>query len=61
VKCPKCGSEAKKVKYLGTDCIICSCGYDERDKYDMVSGQRTSQKEKARFNPYKAGGSKRTK
>lgn len=48
--------------YLGAKCIKCSsCGYDERDMYEVFPEEKTSQKEKANFSPYKAGGHDRVK
>lgn len=60
--CPKCNSEnIKVVDYLGIKCLVCNnCGFDERYYYEIYPEQRTSQKEKGRFNPYKAGGKRRT-
>ena len=62
-KCPKCSSsKIKLVDYIGVKCIICSkCGYDETKQYDVYPEDKTSQKEKGRYTPYKAGGSKRGK
>jgi Zn ribbon nucleic-acid-binding protein len=61
-RCPQCQSDdVKIVKYLNIEALICkSCGYDERDSYEMYPEGRNSQKEKGRFSPYKAGGSKRS-
>lgn len=60
--CPKCNSEnVKIVEYLGTKCIVCKeCGYDEREDLEQVPEQRSSQKAKGQYSPYKKGGSKRT-
>jgi len=55
-KCPKCSSHnLKKYKYDGVDCFQCSkCGYDSCDDENFPE-ERTSQREKGRYNPYKAG------
>lgn len=60
-KCPKCGSEkVKTVNYEGVSCIIClECGYDETMEMDTWPESRSSQKEKGRYSPYKAGGKAR--
>lgn len=62
-RCPFCRSEnVKVVDYLGAKCIICkSCDYDERLNYDIVPEENTSQREKGRYNVYKAGGHQRLK
>ncbi len=50
------------VDYLSVKCIVCgNCGYDETKQYDVYPEEKTSQKEKGRYTPYKAGGFKRTK
>lgn len=36
------------------------CGYDERDEASIVPEERTSQKAKGEYTPYKTGGSRRT-
>ncbi|MBW2996579.1 hypothetical protein KY332_04750 [Candidatus Woesearchaeota archaeon] len=61
-KCPKCGStNTKTVEFMGAKVHFCKdCGYDERDELSVVPEQRTSQREKTRHSPYKAGGGKRT-
>jgi Zn ribbon nucleic-acid-binding protein len=60
--CPKCKSgKIKLVDYSGIKCIICSkCGHDEREVYEQYPEERTSQKAKARYTPYKSGGGHRT-
>jgi len=57
MKCPECGSDKiKKVEYMDITCIVCDkCGYDEREIYDDNLEERTSQREKSRYNPYKSG------
>jgi DNA-directed RNA polymerase subunit M/transcription elongation factor TFIIS len=60
--CPKCGStQTKKEAYIEIDVLICkACGYDESSLYEIYPQQKTSQKAKGQFSPYKAGGGKRT-
>ena len=60
--CPKCGSEdINLIKYQGIECVVCKkCGYDEREEYDVYPEEKVSQKEKARYTPYKIGGGRRT-
>ena len=62
-KCPKCKSgNVKMIDYLSVKCIKCdNCGYDGSKEYDVYPEEKTSQKEKGRYNVYKAGGLKRTK
>ena len=62
MKCGKCGSDnVKIVAYQGTNCIVCDeCGYDEREELDLVPEDRSSQKAKDSFSPYKTGGPRRT-
>jgi hypothetical protein len=61
--CPRCKSDnVKVVDYMDFQCIICSdCGFDERETYEVYPEQKTSQKEKGRYTPYKQGGSFRNK
>lgn len=56
--CPRCMSEdIKVVIYLDVECIICNhCGYDERNSYDIYPDEKTNQKLKGRFSPYRVGG-----
>lgn len=56
MKCSKCGSEKiKKYKYENIDCYQClKCNYDSCEEQEFPE-QRTSQREKGRYNPYKAG------
>ncbi len=63
MNCKKCKSEKlKKYKYLNVDCYVChNCAYDSCVEIDEFPEQRTSQREKTRHSPYKAGGKKRTK
>ena len=61
--CPKCKSnKVKVIDYLGIKCVICkNCGYDESNQYEVFPEDKISQKEKARYSPYKTGGFKRTR
>lgn len=61
--CPKCGSgDIDIASYQGIVCVICkSCGYDETDVYEVFPEQKTSQKAKGSYAPYKAGGRSRTR
>ncbi len=61
-RCPKCGSTNVKLgEYQGIEVVICPmCGFDESRIYDEFPEMRTSQKAKAQFTPYKAGGGRRT-
>lgn len=61
--CPKCGStKARSENYMEIDVLICdACGYDESTLYEIYPQQKTSQKAKGQFSPYKTGGGKRTK
>jgi len=54
--CPKCNSsDIDFVKYLENYYLICdSCGYDESAKFDADVQQKTSQKAKAEYSPYKS-------
>lgn len=56
-KCHKCGSiNVKITDYLGVKCIVCgNCSYDESKQYNAYPGEKSSQKEKGRYTPYKAG------
>ena len=57
-KCPKCGSkETENYMFMRTMILKCSsCGYDEGTEFDQNSSQKTNQKEKSKYSPYKAGG-----
>lgn len=59
--CPKCSSNNVKIAdYLGVKCLICkNCGFDQTSQYEVYPEQKTSQKAKAGYTPYKAGGHKR--
>jgi transposase-like protein len=56
LKCPKCGSEdVKKKTYAGSTFLVCkSCKYDESEEVDIVPEYDKSQKEKARYSPYRS-------
>ncbi len=58
-KCPKCGS--KDVEIIDEDgSIKCKhCDFDELE--DSFPQERNTQREKANFNPYKSGGTRRGK
>jgi len=56
--CPRCGSDSTKlVNYMGVNCLLClSCGYDERQAYDVYPDQKPTELGR---NPYKIGGPRR--
>jgi len=62
-KCPVCGSKKiRPYKYNDVTCFECdNCSYDSCEEFEEVPEEKTSQKAKGRYTPYKAGGSKRTK
>ena len=44
---------------MGVSCLVCnSCGYDERETYDVYPENKQSQKAKGEFSPYRAGGAR---
>lgn len=60
-KCPQCGSSNVTVHKGDIEFITCKdCEYDELVEETFV-GQRTSQKAKGQYNPYKVGGKGRTR
>lgn len=61
--CPKCDStRIHSENYMDIDVLVCdTCGYDESSLYDIYPEQKTSQKAKGQFTPYKTGGGKRTR
>jgi len=62
MKCPKCGSKEIEIVDEEMGFIRCKkCGFNELDEYENVEGGRNTQREKARFNPYKTGGGRRNK
>ena len=61
-KCPKCGSKDVEIVDEEMGFIKCKkCGFNELDEYEDVGGERNTQREKTRYTPYKAGGSRRGK
>ena len=61
IKCPKCKKQAVKVDYMGSKCIVCdNCGYDECKDLEVYPEEKSNQREKGKFSPYKAGGPKRS-
>lgn len=60
-KCPECNSE--NVRFItkdGKKHLVCNhCIYDETEEFDVYPEEKTNQKEKGRYSPYKAGGPKR--
>ena len=60
-KCPKCGSRnIMFYNYQGIKALKCgSCGFDEGSVYEVYPEQKTSQKAKGKYTPYKTGGSRR--
>ncbi len=62
-KCPVCSSvNVEIVNEDNRDYIVCKkCGFDSRFEYDeMYPEERSSQKAKGRYSPYKRGGGRRT-
>lgn len=61
--CPGCHSKnVKVIKDNSLTFIQCkACGYDELAGDEVFPEQRTSQREKGRFSPYKAGGKGRVR
>ena len=53
-KCPKCKSLVHVEDKLSF--IECKCGYDELGEDEVFPEQRTSQREKGKYSPYKTGG-----
>ena len=62
-RCPRCNSKQVKVIDNEMGFIKCQkCGFSELDEYGLVSeAERNTQREKANFNPYKTGGTRRGK
>ncbi|MBN2421253.1 hypothetical protein JXB27_03165 [Candidatus Woesearchaeota archaeon] len=56
MKCKKCKSrKVRPYKYENVDCYECyNCGYDSCEDNEFPE-ERGSQREKGRYNPYKAG------
>ncbi len=61
-KCPKCSSlNVKSISYLGAKVLKCSdCGFDESALLDVFPEDKSSQKAKGSYSPYKTGGPRRT-
>tara|TARA_Y100000310_G_C20354436_1_gene655957 strand:+ start:369 stop:572 length:204 start_codon:yes stop_codon:yes gene_type:complete len=60
-RCPKCGSDNIKLYEEDLPFIKCNdCEYDELATEPLPSDPRKSQREKARYSPYKSGGSRRS-
>lgn len=66
-RCPKCRSEEIIILDKELGFIRCNaCGYSNLEEENSFSergmvGERKSQREKARYSPYKMGGKRRTK
>ena len=62
-KCPKCGSyNVEPYMYESAEVIKCSdCGFDEGSEFEQYPTEKTSQKAKGSYTPYKAGGSQRAR
>ena len=62
LKCPKCESgSVELVNYMEIKCLKCNnCGFDETSEYEVYPQQKTSQKAKGSYSPYKKGGHGRT-
>ena len=60
-KCPKCeSSDIKMFEYMGTKIIKCqSCGFDEGKMLDEFPSEKSNQKAKGIYSPYKSGGHSR--
>jgi len=63
IHCPKCQSEdIELIEYQGGKFLKCNkCKFDESKEMDQYADQKSSQKAKGSFSPYKTGGSQRTK
>jgi len=61
-KCPECNSEdIRFIKKKKRTFLVCNhCFYDETEESESYPEQRTSQKAKGSYSPYKTGGSRRT-
>lgn len=60
-RCPKCGSyNVEPYMFQSAEVIKCNeCGFDEGAEFEQHPTEKASQKEKGKFNVYKAGGPKR--
>ncbi|MBI4145574.1 hypothetical protein HY493_05225 [Candidatus Woesearchaeota archaeon] len=61
--CPRCKSaDVKLVAYRGQQMRVCNvCGFDETTEFESEAGEKTSQKAKGSYSPYKTGGPSRTR
>jgi len=56
-KCPKCGSKEVEIVDEEMGFIKCKkCGFDELEEDMDFSEERKSQREKARYSPYRVSG-----
>ena len=62
-KCPKCGSyNVEPYMYQSAEVIKCSdCSFDEGAEFEQYPAEKTSQKAKGSYTPYKTGGSQRAR
>ena len=62
-KCPKCGSyNVMPYLYQSVEVLKCgNCGYDEGSALEAYPEEKSSQKTKGKYAPYKTGGSQRTR
>jgi hypothetical protein len=61
-RCPKCNSKDVEVVDEEMGFIKCKkCGFDELKEYEGFDEVRRSQREKAKFSPYRQVGGKRRK
>lgn len=60
--CPVCKSPDTEIKEVdGFEFLTCKkCGYDEADEYDIYPEERSAQKGKSGYTPYKRGGAQRS-
>lgn len=60
--CPVCKStETEVIEEEGFEFLVCKkCKYDEREEFDVYPGERSTQKGKSGFTPYKRGGAQRS-
>ena len=58
MNCPVCEEDCYEKSADGNYKFCEFCGYDERSEYEEGAGQKTSQKAKARYTPYRTGGPK---
>ena len=61
-KCPVCGSSDIKINEDdGFTFISCNkCKYDEAEDYDVYPEEKSGQKGKSGYTPYKRGGGRRS-